>query len=122
MGPVILVGTVVPLKIEKVNGCVALSVGGVHDGGVLKVTKAGLQVQVPLLGAITVPSTLLSFRSNEAGVRRFRLDIRDDPPAVDVRIAHTADHYELPVGETHPMARFTVFAVVIVIVPGPWGW
>ena len=30
VGPVILVGTVVPLKIEKVNGCVALSVGGVQ--------------------------------------------------------------------------------------------
>ena len=39
VGPVILVGTVVPLKIEKVNGCVALSVGGVQDAGVLKVTE-----------------------------------------------------------------------------------
>ncbi len=47
VGPVILVGTVVPLKMEKVNGCVALSVGGVQFAGVLKVTELGVKVQVP---------------------------------------------------------------------------
>ena len=46
-----------------------------------------------------VPSKLLSL-----GRRRVCVfaDVRDDPPAVDIRHAgHTADRYELPVGETH---------------------
>ena len=30
-------------------------------------TKAGLQVQVPVLGGMVVPSPLLFFRSKEAG-------------------------------------------------------
>src|SRR3954451_6145614 len=75
VGPVILVGTTVPLVIEKVNGCRALSFGGVQFPTelVLKVTKAGLQVQVPVLGGMVVPSPLLGVwsrfcRSKEAGV------------------------------------------------------
>ena len=47
VGPVILVGTVVPLKMEKVNVCVALSVGAVQFAGVWKVTELGVKVQVP---------------------------------------------------------------------------
>src|SRR5262245_2201971 len=44
-GPVMLVGTTVPLVIEKVNGCRALLSGGVQFPTelVLKVTKAGVQ-------------------------------------------------------------------------------
>src|SRR5262245_11807789 len=54
VGPVILVGTTVPLVIEKVNGCRALSFGTVQFPTELslKVTEAGVQVQVPVLGGM----------------------------------------------------------------------
>ena len=118
VGPVIPVGTTVPLEIEKVNGCRALSFGGVQVPTelALKVTKAAFQVQVPVLGGMVVPSPLLGSVEvlqveGSRGVSRFRLDIRDKPPAVDGR------SFTPLIATTSPMARVPVSAVVIVIVP-----
>ena len=82
-------------------------------------TKAAFQVQVPVLGGIVVPSPLLAVHQVEGsrGVSRFRLDIRDNPPAVDGRIVHTADRYEHPRWRESPVS-----AVVIVIVPPEGCW
>ncbi len=65
VGPVILVGTVVPLKIENVNWCMALSVGGVQPFGVAKVTELGVNVHLP---PERLASKVLPCRSKEVGV------------------------------------------------------
>ena len=123
VGPVIPVGTTVPLVIEKVNACRALSFGGIQVPTelALKVTKAAFQVQVPVLGGMVVPSPLLgvlsSFsRSKEAGVLVvFAMTfVTSHRPLM-------AESFTPLIVTTSPMARVPVSAVIILIVrPRCW--
>ena len=104
MGPVILVGTVVPLKMEKVNVCVALSVGAVQFAGVWKVTELGVKVQVP---PEREASKVLPTRSKEVGVTFVTIhDLLIFVVPVTPLIVTSC-----PSARLTPGARFTVFAV-----------
>src|SRR5262249_60890407 len=83
--------------------------------GVLKVTKAGVQVQVPVLGGMVVPSPLLGVwsrfcRSKEAGALAVfaRTFVTSHRPSM-------AKSFTPLIATRSPMARVPTSAVVIVI-------